>query len=258
VGRPVAQVHRGLVRAPRSGASRGFIRRAQAEDLLWTATWHPRRTEWFGELHFLTIEPASDSYLRCPATRTCQRRRPRWSRSQRVTLARQARRRSRTPVPGLARVPDLREGSSVTRGVLVGWCRLVGLAMVVSVAARSPRRYGSWDRLGPSTAAFDCLRGWACRLSVSPETPSAIDGRRRSRRASVVSMAIGFSPSAATVSPRWWPSFLPTGGHEAPHQPLGVVQVKGLAPFPVVAWASRWLSWPSVIMSTLDAALLPR
>ena len=31
-------------------------------------------------------------------------------------------------------------------------------------------------------------------------------------------MAIGFSPSAATFSPHWWPSFLPTGGHEAPHR----------------------------------------
>jgi hypothetical protein len=43
-----------------------------------------------------------------------------------------------------------------------------------------------------------------------------------------VSMAIGFSPSAATFSPRWWPSFLPAGGHEAPHRSgsLGLVATK--------------------------------
>jgi hypothetical protein len=28
-----------------------------------------------------------------------------------------------------------------------------------------------------------------------------------------VSMAICFSPTTAIISPRWWPSFLPTGGH---------------------------------------------
>jgi transcriptional regulator with XRE-family HTH domain len=33
-----------------------------------------------------------------------------------------------------------------------------------------------------------------------------------------LSMAIGFSPTAAISSPRWRPCFLPTGGHESPHR----------------------------------------
>ena len=63
-----------------------------------------------------------------------------------------------------------------------------------------------------------------------------------------LSMAIGFSPLAATKfptgghhfsplvairCPHWWPSNLPTGA-------LGSGgQVRGLTPLPAVAWASR-------------------
>jgi hypothetical protein len=48
------------------------------------------------------------------------------------------------------------------------------------------------------------------------------------------------SPLVAIVSPRWWPSNLPTRGHR--FSPAGVwdrVQVRGFTPLPAVACASR-------------------
>lgn len=52
-----------------------------------------------------------------------------------------------------------------------------------------------------------------------------------------LSMAIGFSPSAAIFSPHWWPCFLPAGGHESPHPQRCCFegQVSALTPFPAVA-----------------------
>jgi hypothetical protein len=48
------------------------------------------------------------------------------------------------------------------------------------------------------------------------------------------------SPLVAIVSPRWWPSDVPTGGHRfSPPGWIAGGQVRGLTPFPAVAWASR-------------------
>jgi len=57
----------------------------------------------------------------------------------------------------------------------------------------------------------------------------------------MVSTAICFSPSAAMISPHWWPCFLPAGGHQI-SPPSGLLardQTRGLTPLPAVAWASR-------------------
>jgi len=47
------------------------------------------------------------------------------------------------------------------------------------------------------------------------------------------------SPLVAIVSPRWWPSDLPTGGHRISPPGMRSGQVRGVTPLPAVACASR-------------------
>ena len=60
-------------------------------------------------------------------------------------------------------------------------------------------------------------------LPRNPCKAAKADARTRTgdpslRVRDLLSMAMGFSPFAATLSPRWRPCFLPAGGHESPHR----------------------------------------
>ena len=66
------------------------------------------------------------------------------------------------------------------------------------------------------TASTRNSRPPACARFGERASPRRSGGQ--SLRRSALSMAIENSPSAATFSPHWWPSFLPAGGHEAPQR----------------------------------------